>query len=68
VRASAPTFEQRKQPLLRSASTKFHFQSPEDRLADEPLLRVPYIVFGLRLDECRLQDLERLYIMPSAGP
>ena len=47
----APAVKQRQQPPLRSAMATFCVQSLEDGFADQTLLRLPHVVFGLRPDK-----------------
>ena len=53
----APAFEQRQQPLLRTGTATFRLHSLEHRLADQTLLSLPHVVFGLGLDERLLHEL-----------
>jgi hypothetical protein len=47
-RAIAPTLEQRQQQPLGSARTAFGLLTLDDWLADQPLLGLAHVVFGLR--------------------
>jgi hypothetical protein len=56
-RPTAPAVQECHEPLLCSTFVEVCLQLLQDRRADQPLLALPHIVFGLRLDQ-RLLDYD----------
>ena len=59
-RPSAPGGEQRQQPLLPFNFGVLRVEQPQDRPADQPLLRLAHVVLRLRLDERLFNQKSRL--------